>query len=108
MNEGSPIASLLLLLLPLLLIGFMLWSARRRQKSMAQFTASLQEGDEVFLTSGIRGRIAALDEKLARVEVAERVVLTVDRRAIGMSADDLAGSEEATASEDSSDTTDRA
>ncbi|WP_068255941.1 preprotein translocase subunit YajC [Janibacter corallicola] len=86
MNDGSPIASLLLLLLPLLLIGFMLWSARRRQKSMAQFTASLQEGDEVFLTSGIRGRIVRLDEQLARLEVAEGVVLTVDRRAVGMSA----------------------
>ncbi len=94
MNQGSQLASLLLLLLPLLLIGFMLWSARRRQKTMAEFTASLQTGDEIFLTSGIRGRVLELDERLARVEVAKDTVLTVDRRAIGMRADDVTGGQD--------------
>lgn len=108
MNQGSPIASLLLLVLPLLLIGFMIWSARRRAKAMAQFNASLQKGDEVFLSSGIRGRIVQLDEDLARVEVAEGVVLTVDRRAIGASAADPAGPRAATTTEDADDTTERA
>ncbi len=107
MNQGSPIASLLLLLLPLLLIAFMIWSGRRRAKAMAQFTASLQEGDEIFLTSGIRGRIVQLDEQLVRLEVAEGVVLTVDRRAVGSSAD--AAGPRATAPEDADDdTTERA
>ncbi|KRE37064.1 preprotein translocase subunit YajC [Janibacter sp. Soil728] len=84
MNQGSQTASLLLLLLPLVLIGFMLWSARRRQRTMAQFAASLQVGDEVFTTSGILGRIIELDDERARLEVAPGTVLTFDRRAIGM------------------------
>lgn len=84
MTEGSPTASLLLLVLPLVLIGFMLWSARRRQRTMAEFTASLQVGDEVFTTSGILGRIVELDDERARLEVATGTVLTMDRRAIGM------------------------
>ena len=108
MNQGSPIASLLLLVLPLLLIGFMIWSGRRRAKAMAEFNASLQEGDEVFLNPGILGRIVQIDERLARLEVAEGVVLTVDRGAIGARAADVAGSAEATASDDGDDTTERA
>lgn len=87
MTEGSPTASLLLLVLPLVLIGFMLWSARRRQRTMAEFTASLQVGDEVFTTSGILGRIVELQGERARVEVAPGTVLTMDRRAIGMKAE---------------------
>ncbi|CAM3916981.1 preprotein translocase subunit YajC [Janibacter anophelis] len=84
MNEGSQTASLLLLILPLVLIGFMLWSARRRQRTMAEFTASLQVGDEVFTTSGILGRIVELDDDRLRLEVAPGTVLTMDRRAVGM------------------------
>lgn len=87
MNQGSQTASLLLLILPLILIGFMLWSARRRNKTLADFTASLQVGDEIFLTSGILGRIVELQEDRVRIEVAPGTVLTVDRRAIGMKAD---------------------
>lgn len=87
MNEGSQLASLLLLILPLLLIGFMLYSARKRQRTMAEFSASLQVGDEVFMTSGIMGRIVDLDDERVRLEVAPGTVLTVDRRAIGMKAE---------------------
>ena len=87
MNEGSQTASLLLLILPLLLIGFMLYSARKRQRTMAEFSASLQVGDEVFTTSGILGRIVDLDEERVRLEVAPGTILTLDRRAIGMKAE---------------------
>lgn len=87
MNDGSQTASLLLLVLPLLLIGFMLYSARKRQRTMAQFSASLQEGDEVFTTSGILGRITEIDGERLRLEVAPGTVLTLDRRAVGMKVD---------------------
>ena len=84
MNEGSQTASLLLLILPLLLFGFMLYSARRRQRTMADFSASLKVGDEVFTTSGILGRITGLTDERVELEVAPGTVLTLDRRAIGM------------------------
>ena len=94
MNEGSQTASLLLLVLPLLLIGFMLYSARKRQRTMAEFSASLEVGEEIYMTSGIRGRITELDDEHARVEVAPGTVLTIDRRAIGMKVDSTASSAE--------------
>lgn len=84
MNEGSQSAGLLLLALPLLLIGFMLWSARKRARTLAEFSASLNVGDEVFTTSGILGRITELDDERVRLQVTPQVVLTMDRRAIGM------------------------
>ena len=87
MNQGSQTASLLLLLLPLVLIGFMLWSARRRQRTMAEFSASLQVGAVDYTTSGIRGGIVELADDRARLEVAPGTVLTFDRRAIGMKAE---------------------
>ena len=86
MNDGSQSASLLLLILPLFLIGFMLWTSRRRQRTMAEFSASLQVGEEVFTTSGILGRITELHDDRVRLEVAPGTVLTLDRRAIGMKA----------------------
>lgn len=103
MNDGSQVASLLLLLLPLLLIAYMMWTARRRQKAMADFAASLEDGDEVFTTSGILGTIVELDEQRARLQVAEGTVLTVDRRAIGARADSTQG---AAAGSDTSDADD--
>ena len=87
MNDGSQTASLLLLVLPLLLIGFMLYSARKRQRTMAEFSASLEVADEVYTTSGILGRITELDDEHAKLEVAPGTVLTIDRRAIGMKLD---------------------
>ena len=74
MNQGSQSASLILLILPLVLIGFMLWSARRRQKTMADFSASLQVGEEVVTTSGIFGRIAEVEDDRVRLEVAPGTV----------------------------------
>lgn len=93
MNEGSQTASLLLLILPLLLIGFMLWTSRKRQRTMAEFSASLREGDEVFTTSGILGTITELDDERVRLEVAPGTVLTLDRRAIGMKVDGSASTD---------------
>lgn len=92
MNDGSQTASLLLLILPLLLIGYMLYSARKRQRTMAEFSASLQVTDEVYTTSGILGRITDLDDEHAKLEVAPGTVLTIDRRAIGMKLDRQGGS----------------
>lgn len=94
MNQGSQSASLILLILPLILIGFMLWTTRRRHKTMAEFTASLQVGDEVFTTSGILGRITELDDERVRLEVAPGTVLTLDRRAIGLKVEPAAGTTE--------------
>lgn len=59
----------------------------RPQRSRARRTAAMQSqlapGDEVMLTSGIFGTIAAVDDQIAFITVANGIEIKVDRRAVG-------------------------
>jgi len=75
-------------LLPLVGIALLFWlliirPASRRQKELARMQSSLGVGDEVVLTSGFLGTVRELTDDTARVEIAEGVVVTVARGAIG-------------------------
>lgn len=74
--------SLLIFLLPLLLLGYLIFSQRRRQKQMTQMQASLQVGDAVMTTAGMHGTVVSLEEQTARLQIAEGVVVVFDRRAV--------------------------
>lgn len=78
------------LLLPLMLIvllGFMVWSQRRRQKAMVTLQDSLSVGDDICTTSGLFGRIIALDDVVATLEVGPGQTVRFDRRAIATKVD---------------------
>ncbi len=45
--------------------------------------SALEVGDEVILTSGVFGTVRALDERVALVEIADRVTIRVARGAVG-------------------------
>ena len=83
-SGSSGLTSLLIFLLPLLLIAWMIWTQRKRQRDMASLQGSLSVGDEVCTTSGLFGRVTALDATSALLEVSPGVVVRYDRRAIGM------------------------
>jgi preprotein translocase subunit YajC len=85
MNEG--LASLLLPAMIIILLGFMFWSQRRRQTAVATLQSSLAVGDDILTTSGLFGRITALDEITATLEVAPGTVVRFDRRAIATKVD---------------------
>jgi preprotein translocase subunit YajC len=85
MSEG--LASLLLPAMVIVLIAFMFWSQRRRQNATAQLQESLHVGDDVCTTSGLFGRITALDEVMATLEVAPGTQVRFDRRAIATKVD---------------------
>lgn len=80
---GSSAAGLLIFLLPVLLIVFMVWSQRRRQRDAQALQSSLEVGDEVCTTSGLFGRVTALDDTAVTLEVSPGVAVRFDRRAIG-------------------------
>lgn len=84
MNSGAGVGNLLVLALPLLLLGFLVFSQRRRGRQTQDFQAALTVGDEVVLTSGLYGTITTLDGPVATLEIAPGVQVTVDRRAIGL------------------------
>ena len=74
MSSGAGTGNLLLLLLPLLLLGFLMWTQRKRSRDMQAVNASLTVGDEVMTSSGLYGRIVALDvtgdpERIGELEV---------------------------------------
>ena len=82
-NGGSPLASLLIFALPVLLIIFMVVSQRRRQRDSQALQAGLAVGDEVCTTSGLFGTIRSIDDAVVTLEVTPGVSVRFDRRAIG-------------------------
>jgi preprotein translocase subunit YajC len=75
-------ANLLIFALPVLLIGFMFITQRKRQKESQRLQSSLGVGDEVTTTSGMLGRITELDDHIATLEVSPGVSVRFNRRAI--------------------------
>jgi len=55
---------------------------RRRMQSHQAMQDSLEPGNEVITAGGLHGRIRSLENGEVRLEIAENVVVTVDRRAI--------------------------
>ena len=86
MSGGSSASSLLIFLLPLLLIGWMVFTQRKRQRQAAELQSSVVVGDEIVTTSGLFGRVTAMDATSVTLEVSPGVNVRYDRRAIGMKA----------------------
>lgn len=81
-STSSGSSSLLIFALPVLLIGFMFITQRRRAKAIQGLQSKLGVGDEVTTSSGLLGRITALDEEIATLEVSPGVSIRFNRRAI--------------------------
>jgi preprotein translocase subunit YajC len=82
MTQGAGLGNLLIFALPVLLIIFMFVTQRRRQREAQAVQRSLGIGDEVTTTSGLLGRIVALDDRIATLEVSPGVQVRFDRRAL--------------------------
>jgi len=82
MSQGAGLGNLLIFALPVLLIVFMFMTQRRRQREVKAVQSSLTVGDEVTTTSGLLGRIVALDERIATLEISPGVRVRFDRRAL--------------------------
>ncbi len=92
---GSELGSLLILLLPLLFIGYIFLTQRRRVRQITAMQSGLTVGDEVRTTSGLYGRVTALTDSDMSLQVAQGVVVRFDRRAVDLvlpSGADAAGS----------------
>lgn len=84
MPSGS--GNLLILALPILLLGFMVWSQRKRQREVQSVQSAIAVGDQVVTTSGLYGTVKDLDDRTVNLEVSPHVVVKYDRRAIGSKA----------------------
>ena len=82
-SSGAGLGNLLIFALPILLIVFMFMTQRRRQRAVQDLQSNLKVGDEVTTTSGLLGRISAIDDTVVTLEVSPGVQVRFDRRAIG-------------------------
>src|SRR6476646_3340290 len=94
-SSGAGIGNLLIFALPVLLIVFMFMSQRRRQRAVQDLQSKLSVGDEVSTTSGLLGRVSAIDDTVVTLEVSPGVMVRFDRRAIGGPAPAAASSQPA-------------
>jgi preprotein translocase subunit YajC len=81
-SSSSGSGNLLIFALPVLLIAWMFYTQRRRSKETQKLQSTLGVGDEVTTTSGMLGRITALEGEVATLEVSPGVSVRFNRRAI--------------------------
>jgi preprotein translocase subunit YajC len=84
-SQGGPSALVQLLPFALVLAIFyfiILLPMKRRQAKVADFLASLKEGDKVVTSGGIYGTITRIGDQALQIQIAERVRIDVSRNAI--------------------------
>ncbi len=73
--------------IPLIVVGVLMYAVlilpqQRRNKEHKALLASLDEGDEILMSSGVYGFINAVDGEVLWVEVADGVELKVSRSSV--------------------------
>jgi len=61
---------------------FMIRPQVKKQKEMTNYRGSLRKGDRVATTGGIHGKITDVKEKTVTLEIADNVLVKVDKTAI--------------------------
>lgn len=81
---------LLLLLIPALFVVSVVLPRRRLARDRARQDARLVAGADVLTIGGVFGRVVAVRDADADLEVADGVVIRIDRRAVAVFIDDAA------------------
>jgi preprotein translocase subunit YajC len=68
---------------------FLVLPTRRRQRSHAAMQDEIEAGDEIITAGGIHGVVREAAEKELRVEIADGVVVRLDRRAVAAVAEEV-------------------
>ena len=84
----------------LLVLGwaFLVLPARRRQRAHAAMQDDIEAGDEIITAGGVHAVVREAGESELRIEIAPKVVVTLDRRAVAAVARDVPSEPEADAS----------
>jgi preprotein translocase subunit YajC len=74
---SSPIAGMMPILMMMVIFVPFFLLMNRRQKKEAQARGSLKKGDRIVTNAGLVGELVELDERLAKVKIAEGVKVLV-------------------------------
>lgn len=81
---ADPFMSLLPLVLIFAVFYFLLiWPQNKRQKEHRELVANLAVGDEIVTAGGVLGKVTEVKEQFVHVQVADGVVLKVQRHTVG-------------------------
>lgn len=87
----SPIPSFVFLLLIIVVFYFfMIRPQMKRQKELKTYRDTLQKGDKIITTGGIYGKITDVKENTVTVEIADKVLVRIDKSAVLKDTSDLA------------------
>jgi preprotein translocase subunit YajC len=82
-GEQSPWSSFIFLALILVVFYFfMIRPQMKRQKEMRKFRESLDKGDKIVTAGGIHGKIKTVKETTFDVEIADGVIISVDKTTV--------------------------
>lgn len=79
---GGSIFSLLIFALPVVVLIWLMMSQRKRAKAVTEAQAELVVGQDVMLAAGLYGTIAHLDGEMVHLQIADGVIVRVNRRSI--------------------------
>jgi len=83
-SQGDPLLTFLPLILIFVVFYFLLIRPQqKRQKEHKAMVGAVQAGDEVVTAGGLLAKVTAVGEQFASVEVADGVVLRIQRHTIG-------------------------
>jgi preprotein translocase subunit YajC len=82
-QQGSGMFSLLPLFILIVVFYFLiLRPQQKRSKEQQAMISALQKGDEVITTGGLLGRISRIGDNYVGIEVADNVVVQVQKSAV--------------------------
>jgi len=88
---GAGMQSLIFLLLIIVVFYFfMIRPQVKKQKDATNFRNSLKKGDKVATTGGIYGKITDVKERTVTLEIADNVLVKVDKAAVVADSSDQA------------------
>jgi preprotein translocase subunit YajC len=83
-GSSDPLISMLPLLLVFVVFYFLLIRPQnKRQKEHKEMVSKLAVGDEVVTSGGVLGKVTELSEQFLHLEVADGVVIKIQRHTVG-------------------------
>ena len=90
--QGPGLQSLIFLVLIIVVFYFfMIRPQVKKQKEMSNYRNALKKGDKVATTGGIYGKINDVKEKTITLEIADKVIVKVDKSAVVPDASEAEG-----------------
>jgi preprotein translocase subunit YajC len=82
-QNQSPVPSFVFLLLIIVVFYFfMIRPQMKRQKELKTYREGLQKGDKIITTGGIYGKVTDIKDTTVTVEIADKVLVRIDKSAV--------------------------